>query len=212
MAEAVVKLDVPGKIPITFQLDDRAIDGATLKPLSFQGFVDCVKEAQVMSQPKTFEARLKRQRLLRQIVFYTGNAITKVSSSELLRMPLPVARLLLSKLEEADESPPGKIIRHGDGVASAITFELGTSIPVGSGKPPIKELEFLAATYGDLEDVMAATNRIEQSLMLISNVAKPLGTSLSQLPSWAVAQISTADGFAIGNEVVPLFLESPVES
>jgi hypothetical protein len=212
MAEAVVKLDVPGKIPITFQLGDRLIDGAAIKPLSFQGFVDCVKEAQVMTQLKTFEARLKRCRLMRQITFYTGNAITQVSLTELLRMPVPVARLLLGRLDDADNTTSGKIIRSGDGIATAITFELGAPIPVGSGKAPIKELEFLATTYGDLEDVMSATNRIEQGLMLISTVAKPLGTSLSQLPSWAVGQISTADGFAISNEVVPLFLESPVES
>src|SRR5262245_1781721 len=91
-------------------------------------------------------------------------------------------------------------------VVKSIVFELGTAIQV-QGKSPIKEVEFVANTYGDVEDVMAAANRIHQALMMLSTLAKPLGSSLSTLPSWAVGQITTSDGFAIANEVVPLFLE-----
>lgn len=210
MAEAAIKLDVPERIPIAFSLGDQRIDGAVVRPLSFQGFVECVNEASNMTQPKTFEARIRRCRMARQVVFYTGNTIVQVSPEDMLRLPIPDARTLLSKLDPSG-IPAGKVIRKGDGIANAITFELGTPIPIGQGKAPIKELEFVASTYGDIEDVLAATNAITQALMLISTIAKPLNTSLSQLPSWAAGQISIPDGFAVTNEIVPLFLESPGE-
>jgi hypothetical protein len=211
MAEAVTKLPTaPERIPILFPLGDRLIDGAVIRPLSFSGFVDCVTETQNMASTKTFEARLKRARMARQVAFYVGNTVTPVSSDELLLMPIPAAIKLLAKLE-VDPTPAGKIIRTGDGIEKAITFELGTPIPVGQNKPPIKELEFHAKTYGDIEDVLAAPSRIHQALMLISTIATPLGTSLSQLPSWAASQVMSADGFAIASEVVPLFCESPAE-
>lgn len=210
-AEAVVKLDVPERIPLRFVLGDRIIDSAMIKGLSFQGFVECVNEASRMTQPKTFEACLKRCRMLRQVVFYADNVPVQVSTEELLRLPLADARTLLAKLDN-DDSPAGKILRKGDGIATSITYELGKPIPLGQGKNPITELEFAAETYGDIEDVLAAPNRIQQALLLISTIAKPLNTSLVQLPSWAVNQITLADGFFVSNEVVPLFLGSPDES
>jgi hypothetical protein len=73
-------------------------------------------------------------------------------------------------------------------------------------------LEFLAKTYGDIEDVLSAGDGINQAAVLLATVAKPLGTSLTVLPSWALAQISIADGFAIMREVLPRFLGSDNES
>lgn len=45
--------------------------------------------------------------------------------------------------------------------------------------------------------------------MLISTVAKPLGSTLMTLPSWAVAQISLGDGMTIMRQVLPHFLGLP---
>src|SRR5262245_35600435 len=206
----VVKLDVPERIPITFQLQDRLIDGAMIKPLSFASFVDCVTEAQAMTSPKTFEARIKRVRMMRQVSFYMGNVVTPLTIEEILRMPIPAARVLLSKIDD-DVSPIGKITRMGDGMDQSIVYELGTPIPIGQGKSPIKELEFQAKTYGEIEDVLAAPSRLHQALLMLRTIAKPLGTSLQQLPEWAANQVLTGDGFTITNEVVPPFLESPEE-
>lgn len=213
MAEStVVKLpDVPERIPISFQLGDRLIDSAMVKPLSLPVFVDCVLETRNMRTPTTFEAKLRRQRLMRQVTFYVGSAAAPVTPEELLRMPIPVARTLIDKLDAAD-GPTGKITRTGDGISESIVYELGTPISGGQGRPMIRELEFLVQTYGDIEDVMSATTGLQQALLLVSTIAKPLGTSLQQLPSWAVNQITAADGLAISNDVVPLFLGSPDES
>lgn len=216
MAEAqaqVVKLDVPEKIPISFQLGERMIDGVVVKSISFPAFVDCVQSTVNMKSPTTFEGKIKRNRLLKQTTFYIGNAATPVGSDDIVRMPIPAARAIFKKMDELENTlPRGKIIREGDGVDKALTFELGTPIPVGAGKAPIKELEFFAKTYGDIEDVLAANSGLAQTLMLVTTIAKPLGTSLSLLPSWAVSQLTLEDGYAIMLDVLPLFIESPEDS
>jgi hypothetical protein len=208
----VVKLpDAPERIPITFPLGDRVIDGAVVRPLSLTVFVDCVMDTRTMTSPNTFEAKLRRNRLAKQVVFYVGNTIVPVTPIDLLSMPIPVARVLIDKLDESD-GKAGKIVRRGDGISEAIVYELGTPISGGQGRPQIKELEFLAQTYGDVEDIMAAGTGLQQALLLVTTIAKPLGTSLTQLPSWAVNQISSVDGLAISNDVLPFFLGSPDES
>jgi len=213
MAEAAVaKLpNAPEKIEISFPLGDKVIDGAVIKPLSLPAFVDCVLETRNMDTPVSFEAKLRRNRLMKQVVFYVGSAVVPVPSSDLLRMPIPVARKIIDKLDKGD-GPTGKIIRKGDGISEAIVYELGTPIPGGQGKSMIKELEFLATTYGDVEDIMAAGTGLQQALLLVQSIAKPLGSNLQTLPSWAVNQISANDGLAISNEVLPFFLGSPDES
>jgi len=213
MAEStVVKLpDAPEKIQISFPLGDQMIDGAVIKPLSLPAFVDCVLDTRSMNSPNTFEAKLRRNRLVKQVVFYIGNAVVQVLPGDLLRMPIPVARKLIDRLDEAD-GPAGKIVRKGDGISEAIVYELGTPISGGQGRQPIKELEFLATTYGDVEDIMSGQTGLQQALLLVTTIAKPLNSNLQQLPSWAVNQITATDGLAISNDVLPFFLGSPDES
>lgn len=213
MAEqnTVTKLPVPERLSIMFQFPDgRLVEEAVVRPLSFVGFVDCVTATSNMTQPKSFEARLRRLRLLKQVQFFSGGSPIMVSQEDVLQIPIPAARQLLLKLDE-DEAPAGKIIRPGNGVDQAVGFELGTPIPVGQNKPPIKELEFLARTYGDVEDIMAATDAATQTKLLIETIAKPIGTSLSTLPSWAVNHITISDGFIVMREILPHFLGSPTE-
>lgn len=208
MAE-VAKLPVsPDRLQITFPLDDVISDGAVIRPLSFSSFVECVLSAQQMTQPASFEARLKRVRMLKQVSFFAGNAPVPMTEAGLLRMPIPVARKILAQIDSG-EGLAGKVLREGDGIEKAIVYELGTPIPVGQGKPPIKELEFHASTYGDIEDVLAVEMMLQQTLIMIQTIAKPLGTSLSLLPSWAVNAITVADGVIISQKVLPSFLESP---
>jgi hypothetical protein len=195
------------KIPITFQLDGKLIDGAIVKPLTFSGFIECLIEAQTMREPKLYEARIRRARMAHQVTYYTNGAIASVSMLDALKLPIPAVHSISSQLDEG-EGVAGKIVRPGDGIDQAITYELGTPIPV-QGKEPIKELEFLAKTYGDIEDVLAAPDSIQQAGLLISTVAKPLGTSLTLLPSWATKLITVADGVTISRTVLPHFLGQP---
>jgi hypothetical protein len=215
MAEATVtKLPAqPERIAVAFQLgkDGVQIDGATVKPLSLPAFVDCVLDTRTMNTPNTFEAKLRRNRLMKQVTLYAANTPVPFTAADLSLMPIAVARTLIDKLDTAD-GPAGKIVRKGDGISEAIVYELGTPIPVGQGKPPIRELEFLAQTFGDVEDIMSAQTGLQQALLLVTTIAKPLGGNLQQLPSWAVNQVTATDGLAISNDVLPFFLGSPDES
>lgn len=203
------------KIPIAFELRDQVIDGATIKPLTFQAFADCVAEAHGMRMPKTFEARLRRLRMVKQVTYYTNGSTASVSVEDVPQMPIPAARTITARLDETDEGVAGKIVRPGDGIDQAITYALGVPIAMGAGKAPVTELEFLAKTYGEIEDILAAPDSISQAALLLSSIATPLGTSLTRLPSWALAQVSVADGVTIAREVLPHFLgladESPSE-
>ena len=198
------------KIPISFQLGDDVIDGAVVRPLTYKGFSDVVTEAVSMKEPVLWEARVRRLRLTRQVAYYKNGTIVPVGITDVLKLSIPDARTLIARLDD-NEGPAGKIIRDGDGIDKAITYELGTPIPTGAGKDPIRELEFHAKTYGDIEDVMSADNPVAQTAMMISTLAKPLGSSLSALPSWALNQITVADGVTIQRLVLPRFLGSPDE-
>jgi hypothetical protein len=198
------------KLSIALQLGDRNIDGAVVKPLSFQSFADCISEATSMASTKSFESKLRRVRMVKQVTYYTNGTPVPVSLEEVLMLRIPDAHKIVGLLDDG-EGKAGKIIRDGDGIEKAITYELGTPIPMGAGKDPITELEFHAKTFGDIEDVMAGDNTIAQTALLISSIAKPLGTSLTALPSWALTAISVADGVTISRDVLPRFLGSPEE-
>lgn len=211
MNDKVTKLPTPpDRLSISFTLGERVIDGAVVRPMTFQTFADMITEAQGMTEPKSFEARLRRLRMHKQVTYFAGANPVQVGPLEILQLPIADARLIASKLD-FEEGKAGKIIREGDGIEKAIVFELGTPIQVGAGKPPIKELEFHATTYGDIEDVLAADNAIQQAAQLIATVAKPLGSSLTLLPSWANNAITVADGVLISQLVLPRFLGSADE-
>jgi hypothetical protein len=202
----------PNSIPISFSLGDRIIDGAVVKPVTFAAFNDFITEAQTMTQPQTWEGKLRRVRMTKQVVYYANGVPAPLTQEEVLRMPIPAARNIAARLDE-NEGKLGKIVRAGDGIDQAIIYELGTPLQMRSKEPiTIRELEFMAKTYGDIEDVLAAPTTFQQAAQLIATVAKPLGTSLTALPSWAVGQIMFADGFAIVRDVLPHFLGSPAES
>jgi len=187
------------------------IDGAVVKPVTFAAYMSFITEAQNLTSPKTWEGKIRRVRMAKQVTYFMATAPIQLSMADVLRMPIQAAREIAAKLDE-NEGKPGRISRPGDGIDKAIIYELGTPISTGQGKSPISELEFMAKTYGDVEDVLAASTSFHQGLQLIESVAKPLGSSLTLLPSWAVNLITFADGFTIVREVLPHFLGSPTES
>lgn len=192
------------KHELVFTIGERTIDSVDVKVPYYKDFVDYFTAA--VNTPKTtFEAALRRVRMLRQVTYYSGSQVITFDQTELLRMPLPAARKLFKLLEANDESPAGKIIRDGDGISTAIAYELGTPIEVAGGKEPIKELEFLAQTYGDVEDVVAISNVAQATLNLLRTVAKPVHSSLLTMPSWAVDRITFSDGIAISQDVTSRF-------
>jgi hypothetical protein len=198
------------KLEVSFQVGEKVIDAVFIKPLTFAQFSDYIGTAQGMKTPSTFEGRLKRVRMQKQVDYLTSNKQVPLEIEELLRMPIPAARQIASKLD-AEEGKAGKIIRDGDGISTAIGYELGTPIPIANGKGDIKELEFLAKTYGDIEDVLSATDLMSQTMALLKTVAKPVHSTLMSLPSWAIDRISVADGVTIANTVTSRFLNGSDE-
>lgn len=194
-----------GKIPIAYQLGEKLIDSATVKSIGFAQFVDYIQRARDLKDSKTFEAKLKRIRLQNQVVYHANGTDVALSMEDILKLPIPAARAIDVHLDTG-EGLPGKIIREGDGIEKPIGYELGRPIQVGQGKDPIKELNFMAKTYGDIEDVLASTDFMEQTQFLIKTVARPVHSSLSALPSWAFDRISVADGVTIAQKVLPVFL------
>lgn len=195
-------------LPQPWTVHNVVVDGAVVNSLTFQAFSECLVEAQAMKKPKTLEARLRRLRLARQVTYYVNGTTTPITPDEVTMMPIPNAQMLTTRLDE-DEGKSGKITKDGDGISTSIVYELGSPIPV-VGKDPIVELEFLASTYGDVEDIMSADNSITQTALLLETIAKPPG--MLQLPSWAFKAISVGDGVTIAQLVTPRFLGLPVES
>jgi hypothetical protein len=200
----------PEKLPISWQLGDTLIDSVVIKPLTFSSFVDGILAAQITTNGKSFEARLRRIRMVRQVSYYAGATLVQVKPEDILKMPIVASRAIIAHLDD-DEGVAGKIIVDGDGIDKAIVYQLGTPISLGAGKTPIKEIEFHAATYGDVEDVLAVDVQIQQALILMSTLGKPLGTSLSLLPTWAINTITVAGGITISREILPRFLGLPGE-
>ena len=81
------------------------------------------------------------------------DSTTPITPDDVTMMPIPNAQLLVKTSRFSLESCKDhqKVVAWAD----SIVYQLGTPIPV-TGKNPITELEFLASTYGDIEDVMSA--------------------------------------------------------
>jgi hypothetical protein len=197
------------KIPIKFQLGDHVIDGAVVRPMTFQSFANIVVEAQALKEPEAWLARMRRLRMSRQVQYYTNGAMVPVGFNDITKLSIVDARNIIARLDD-NEGLPGKIIRDGDGIDKAIVYKLGTPIAMQKGEP-ISEIEFQASTYGDVEDVLAAENPIMQAITLIKQLGKPLHSSLTSLPSWGVDAITVSDGVFVMNEILPRFLGSPDE-
>jgi hypothetical protein len=197
---------------LNFELDGKLIDSATMRQPTFTNYSDYISEALAMTQPADIDTRLRRIRLSRQFIFNANGVVVPVSTDQVTRMPIPDARKLLARLGNlAGGLPPGRIVKPGDGINTSIVVELGTPIVYAQGKEPVRELEFLAQNYGEIEDVLSEYVPAIQTTRLIKLVAKPLGTTLLRLTDAMCAAITIADGMMITQDVLPFFTQSPDE-
>lgn len=188
-----------------FHIGDVAIKQFRVRQLLFAEFAEVARS---VARGENAKLSFTRERIKRQV-----EAIDKDGKSHTLddlnisMIPLVYGRQL-PELVNYDTSPMGNVLDGGDGISSPMLFQLGTPIKVktGDGNDEIKELEFSAKTYGDIEAVIAAENSIEQAIELINTCAKPVNSSLQTLPSWAIDGMTMGDGMAITNKVLPRFL------
>lgn len=178
----------------------------TVAPLMFSTFVRISEKALLLqSSKRPLNVLLQRLRMQTQVTFHTVNDQTfKLSDEDLATLPAAVARKIVPLLA-LDEGGPGELLSDGDGLSAPVHVKLGTPIKAGGDKE-FAELEFLAKTYSDIENILVADQPIFQTFALIEGLANPIDGSIERLPSWAIDQITIADGVFILNNVLPRFL------
>ena len=110
MVDSKVELVKLEKIPIHFQLGETLIDGAVIRPLMFKSFADFIAEAQAMEVPKTFDGRLRRVRMAKQISYYVNGTVIPVGMEDVLKMSIPDVCKLSNRLDSTG-GKVGKIVR-----------------------------------------------------------------------------------------------------
>lgn len=194
-----------------------------VKGLNFEMYLECnrdrIKELNRTDSTMMATKLFNRSRL-RKTVTAIGpdGAPVALRDENFSALPRPIFTKLVKAMDDF-ETPAGKIIsENGDGVNTPIIYELGTPFafadPKANEKPigteqKIIELEFIAKTGGDIEEVLCHNNSFEQAWSLIKTCAKPLGgeSGLLRLPSWMLSEMTFSDGFEIVQKVLPIFVE-----
>ena len=96
------------KIPINFQLGDRLIDGATIRPATFATFPDCISVAHRMARPSGVlsTAPGPQGRYPRHFFRHQRHGRARRDNPDFYSI---IASL------DSDEGPPGNFVRDGDG-------------------------------------------------------------------------------------------------
>ena len=207
MAEALQK---PSSAPNTvkvkgkFELDGKSVSGFRIEPCSFRQFAKATEAAQ--SDATEFAKALTRHLIKAMVTveFKDGNS-RKIAESEVPALPVKEA-LEITNLVGTDQRQGGEVTGGGNGIDSPLLFKLGTPIKFQTGV--VKELEFRAQTFGDIEGVVALDNSVAQAVELIQKCATPLGKDITliALPDTALDAMAAEDGIAIIRDVLPGFL------
>lgn len=197
------------KIEITkaVKIGDVDIESIEVHPLKFVDLAALWRKAANPPKGVKPETALQRERIKKQAKFIAKDAEVPLTDDALQKLPLIIARDIIDALE-LGAGTVGEVLNDGDGVTKAVIYKLGSPFAMKDGKgtsTKIEELEFLAETYGDVEDVLSADNDMAAALELVRRVAKPLGTSMLVMPSWAVDALTVADGLGIMRNVLSRF-------
>lgn len=160
---------------------------------------------------------LFRERIKAQVSAFDGAgkqlALTDIA---VMMMPAPYAVQMKAALDAAlwsqgEKAGEFKVLSAGDGVLTPIHVQLGKpitgdNVTTGMGTA-ISEIEFIARTLSDLEDVLVADGNLDAAMAAFA-MGKPVGADVNLLamPSWAVDQLSISDGVGIIDHVVKVFL------
>lgn len=207
-----------------FKIGAAQVTRILISKINFVNYAECFKERLLVARrggdDVAGEKAFKRARRLIQVsAFGKDGAALKLTHEVFGAMP----RKLFVQIDNAldvEDVQAGKVIsENADGISSPIIYSLGTPLafddanasakPIGT-EQKIIELEFLAKTGGDIEEVLCHGTTFEQMIALMKTCATPLGggsTGLLRMPSWMIDGITSADGFAMMASVLPLFTE-----
>lgn len=207
-----------------FKVGATSVAKFTVSNINFLGYADCVterkKEAVRTGSDVMAEKVFRHMRRVKQVTAFdkSGN-IVPLDRMNFATIPRPLF-IKINKAIDNFAEPRGEVItQNGDGVLTPIVYKLGTPFEfddvnanrkaIGT-KQQIIELEFIAKTGGDIEEVLCYDAPIEQTIALIKTCATPIGggdTGLLRLPSTMIDVLTLADGFDILSKVLPLFTE-----
>jgi hypothetical protein len=217
-----VEIVVDPKAP--FKAGQFNIVKLSVNQLNFVGYADCFRE-KLKARSRGMddvaaEKEFRRARRVKQVVAFdkAGNRV-ELDQVAFGNMPRQLFVKINNALDVITDKPGKVITEDGDGVNTPIVYQLGTPFefadtkadqkPIGT-QQQIIELEFVAKTGGDIEEVLCHDNALDQTIALLKTCATPLGggdTGLLRLPSWMIYSLTTSDGFAIMAKVLPVFTE-----
>lgn len=179
--------------------------------------IDATAGAATMAAAEKAQRAQRRANQVR--AFAADGARLELQPFELLQLPRMLYLAIMRGIEQAAAGEvPGKVIQEGDGVDKPVVYQLGKPIDLETRKgddgktetAQITELEFVAKTGLEIEDVLCEPHQVGQALSLIKNCARPIvaggDAGLMRLPDWALQQITVKDGIAITEKVLPTFL------
>lgn len=188
-----------------FEIDGASIAALHVARIGFKVIAEAAASAD-RGPDKDRSKRLFRERIKRQVRAETADGKQlELTDEHISLIPIPYAMPLRNALDTVlvDTGSKPEILSKGDGISQPVHLKLGSPIKVSKGDP-ISELEIKAETLGQLEDAIVAESSQEQALAVLA-IAKPVNSSLSTLPSWALDQITVADGVFIMTKVLPGF-------
>lgn len=187
------------------KIGETVVTEIIVHPLRFLTLVSLWEVAS--SRPGKAETNLQRERIINQTHFCEGGNRLTPALSDIMQLPIPVAKSIIAALDKGN-GKMGKVLAEGDGVTSAVIYELGTPIKMTDSQKKeivIKEIEFKASTYGEVEDILSGDNSLTRTAELLK-IAAPVGVEgLTRLPGWAIDRITASDGTMIMNKVLPRF-------
>ena len=200
-----------------FLINDAQVASIEIAPLTFATYSRISTDAyRIAKTTKEANVNMFRERLVSQCTLKFGDGkAAKFTPETISKAPPRLGLMLKNKLDIGSEGagrPELLSDPKADGIGHAIHIKLGSPIKAQGGKE-IAEIEFMAKTLGEIEEMVVADNRLDQMLALMA-IAKPVGgMTLLALPSWAIDQITFADGWFMVQEVLSRFLgETPEAS
>lgn len=206
-----------------FRVGQTAIAKISISQINFASYVECFRERLNASarglDEVGAEKEFRRARRAKQVIGYDAkNNRVVIDSVAFGAMPRQLFVKVSNALDDFGGVRGEVITKDGDGIQTPIVYKLGTPFDFDDTKAnqksigteqKIVELEFIAKTGGDIEEVLCHNNALDQTLALLKSCATPLGgeTGLLRLPAWMIDAMTVADGFAIMSSVLPVFIE-----
>ena len=178
-----------------FMLGDLEVTSVEVKTINYLTFMQATQGAGTQKE-------YNRRRVLSSVTF-NGKEVT---AEQYVLIPLPVAKAIFAVVNDgARNGPAGKVLTpDADGISTPILYKLGT--PLKMKDRQVEEIEIQGKTLGDVEDIVASENGMQQAVEILKRISTPVGVKgLTILPEALLIQLTVTDGLQIATEIAPRF-------